>query len=177
MITGQYNWDYRFLELAEHVATWSKDPSRKVGAVIVNDKRRIVSVGYNGFPAGLEDTDTRLLDRDTKYKFMQHAERNAIENASVASFEGCTLYSTLLPCIECAKSIVSKEIRRVVTYKVDNDPRNEVLLHDYTATLFNEVGVEVLFYDKRYKQNHLHHQCSCGVSSNGVQQPCVPAWK
>ena len=79
------NWDKRFLDLAEHVAGWSKDPSTQVGCVIVNDKRVVVGLGYNGFPRGVEDTPERLNDRPTKYLMVQHAEVNAILNGSGAT--------------------------------------------------------------------------------------------
>ena len=63
-------WDKRFLELAEHVSTWSKDPSTQVGCVIANDDRRVVALGINGFPKGIEDSEERLNDRETKYKYV-----------------------------------------------------------------------------------------------------------
>ena len=77
-------WDMRFLEMAQLVASWSKDPSTKVGATIVDDDRRVISVGYNGFPKGVAD-NKRLEDRDEKYKMIVHAERNALlfSNTSV----------------------------------------------------------------------------------------------
>ena len=70
-------WDLRFLEMARNAASWSKDPSTKVGAIIVDDDKRVISVGYNGFPKGVRD-DERLDDRQEKYKIIVHAERNAL---------------------------------------------------------------------------------------------------
>ena len=67
-------WQRRFFDLARLVATWSKDPSSQVGAVIVDDKKRIVSVGFNGLPMGVEDTDERLNVRELKYELIVHAE-------------------------------------------------------------------------------------------------------
>ena len=91
-------WDQRFLELAKLVSTWSKDPSTKVGAVIAHD-RKIISVGYNGFPEGVLDTAERYYDRETKYKYMVHAERNALLFANT-SVKGMTLYTyPFMPCI------------------------------------------------------------------------------
>lgn len=106
------DWDKRFMDLARHVAGWSKDPSTKVGAVIVNPDGRVVATGYNGFPRGIRD-DERLLDREVKYELTVHAEANAILNA-VADVAGCTLYSTLCTCNECAKLIIQAGIHRVV---------------------------------------------------------------
>jgi len=107
-------WDLRFLNLAHHVATWSKDPSTQVGCVIVNDQKRVVSIGYNGFPKGIEDSEERLNDRKTKYQYVVHAEPNAIANTN-SSTEGCTIYTwPFAPCSECMKLIIIHGIRRVV---------------------------------------------------------------
>lgn len=104
-------WDARFLALAQHVAQWSKDPSTKCGAVVVGCDPRNISLGYNGFPRGIAD-DHRLEDRLTKYKLIIHAEQNALDNATFDT-AGATIYC-VHPCLQCAKSIVSKRISRVV---------------------------------------------------------------
>ena len=75
-------WDDRFLVLAKLIGSWSKDPSTQVGAVIVDNKNRIVSVGYNGFPRGVEDSEKRLCNRQEKYDIIVHAEVNAIAFAN-----------------------------------------------------------------------------------------------
>jgi dCMP deaminase len=111
--TSQLEWDRRLMGLARFVSMWSKDPSTKVGAVVVGENRRNIAVGYNGFPPGIRDSHERFVDRDMKYKLTQHAERNVLDNAQF-SLGGATLYVTLPPCTECAKSIVSKGIFRVV---------------------------------------------------------------
>ena len=108
------NWDKRFLDLAEHVAGWSKDPSTQVGCVIVNDKRVVVGLGYNGFPRGVEDTPERLNDRPTKYLMVQHAEVNAILNGSGAT-QGATAYVTHAPCANCTGVLIQAGIARIVT--------------------------------------------------------------
>ena len=105
-------WKKRFLDLASHIAEWSKDPSTKVGAVIVDDKRRIVATGYNGFPKGVRDSEERLNNRALKHKLVVHAEANAILNA-VGSLEGTVLYCTHLPCSSCAKLIIQAGIQAV----------------------------------------------------------------
>lgn len=107
-------WDRRFLRLAEHVAEWSKDPSTKTGAVIVDTDHRVVSLGFNGFPRGVEDSPERLNDRATKYAVTMHCERNAILFAR-RDLRGCTLY--LWPfssCAPCAAMIIQSGIYRVV---------------------------------------------------------------
>lgn len=106
-------WDDRFIGLAEYVSSWSKDPSSKVGACIIGDRRRVVSLGFNGFPRGIKDDVERLNDRAVKYRLVSHAERNALDNAET-SVVGATIYVTRHPCSECAKSIVQRGIVRVV---------------------------------------------------------------
>jgi dCMP deaminase len=112
-------WDRRYMELAKHVAQWSKDPSTKVGAVIVRDNI-VLGQGYNGFPRGVGDHDERYNDRSIKLKYMVHAEPNAILNAQ-QSVKGATLY--LWPtlgiqpcCCDCAKFVIQSGIKRVIYY-------------------------------------------------------------
>lgn len=110
-------WDYRFMSIAEEISTWSKDPSSKIGAVIVNDDKRILATGYNGFPKGIEDTEERLNNREQKYPLIVHAEMNCLMNAlySGVSVRGATLYVYGLPvCAECTKSVIQSGINRVV---------------------------------------------------------------
>jgi dCMP deaminase len=105
------------MKLAREISTWSKDPSSKIGAVIVNDDRRILATGYNGFPKGIEDTDERLNDREQKYPRIVHAEMNALMAAlhSGVSVKDATIYVYGLPvCPECTKSIISAGIKRIV---------------------------------------------------------------
>lgn len=139
------NWDQRFLELADHIAQWSKDPRTKVGAVIVDEKKRVVSVGYNGFPRGVSDDGDRYDDRQTKHLFVAHAERNALDNAPLM-VDGCTLYVPLLPCNECAKSIIQKGITRVVTYIPSRDGTG--FNWDITKKMFSESGVLLNLIDR-----------------------------
>jgi dCMP deaminase len=128
MRARQEKWDRRYMELAKHVSQWSKDPSTKVGAVLVNPELHQEFVGYNGFARGVDDTPERLNDRETKYKFVVHAEVNAILKAGAAA-RGSTLYvwpSFAIPniCHECAKVAVQAGITRLVGYPPDpNNPR------------------------------------------------------
>ena len=111
------SWDQRFMQLARFWSQNSKDPSTKVGAVIVGRDKREDCMGYNGFPPGIADDD-RLKERETKYPLMIHAERNALDNARFDT-RGATLYATLAPCCGCASSIISKGIKIVVCPKPD----------------------------------------------------------
>ena len=139
------DWDERFLNLADHVSQWSKDPRTKVGAVIVDQKKRVISLGYNGFPRGVEDTPERYDDRPTKHLFVAHAERNALDNSPM-SVEGCTLYVPLMPCSECAKSIIQRGIARVVSYVPAREGVN--FNWDITETMFAEAGVELFLLNR-----------------------------
>lgn len=138
-------WSMRFMKLAEHVAQWSKDPSTQVGCVIVDQQNRVVSLGFNGFPRGVKDIAARYENKDVKYLFVAHAERNALDNAPL-SVEGCTLYSPLLPCNECAKSIIQKGIKKVVSYEPDEDRPH---LHwEITKKMFQEAEVQLYLINK-----------------------------
>ena len=110
-------WDEYFMGLAHLSALRSKDPNTQVGAAIVDENHRVVSVGYNGMPKGCSD-DVFPWSREgallqTKYAFVVHAELNAILNSKYP-VSGCTLYVSLFPCNECAKAIIQAGIRRIV---------------------------------------------------------------
>lgn len=135
------NWDGRFLEMAALVATWSKDPSTQVGAVITRGKF-VVSLGFNGHPAGIEDSVARLNDREVKYRTIIHAEMNAILSAR-QPVEDCTLYVVpFMPCSNCGAVIVQAGIKRVVTYHNDNERWAESF--ETTRAIFAEAGVELV---------------------------------
>lgn len=144
-------WDRRFLRLAQEVSKWSKDPSTQVGAVIVNSLGQVVGTGYNGFPRGVNDTEERYLDRVQKYKFIVHAEVNAILLAG-QNARGSTLYvypSFAIPnvCNECAKAVIQSGIKRVVgfTPKPEDAERakrwkDSILI---SKTMLEEAGVKI----------------------------------
>jgi len=113
-------WHQRYLGLAKEVSTWSKDPSTKVGVVAVGSKGQVLSQGYNGFPRRIHDDEERLNDRETKYKYVVHAEMNCVFNASYngVSLDGATMYVYGLPiCSECAKGIIQTGVNKVVMPK------------------------------------------------------------
>lgn len=107
-------WDQRFLKLAQLVAGWSKDPSTKVGAVLVRPDKTILSVGFNGFPAGMEDKSEWLENRDEKYSRMIHAEVNAVLH-TLERPERATIYTTLPICDRCAVILLEKGVRNFVS--------------------------------------------------------------
>ena len=110
------DWDARFLELARHISGWSKDPSTKVGCVVVGPDREIRSTGFNGFPRGIEDNVDRLANREMKYPLVCHAEENAIMHAARigVALKGCIAYVTWPPCTRCARSLIQAGIREIV---------------------------------------------------------------
>ncbi len=112
------SWDEYFMGVAVLSSMRSKDPSTQVGACIVNEDRKIVGVGYNGFPIGMDD-DELPWERegawlDTKYPYVCHAELNAILNSISSNLKGCTIYVGLFPCNECAKAIIQSGIKTVI---------------------------------------------------------------
>jgi len=115
------SWDEYFMGIAVLSAMRSKDPSTQVGACIVDSDRRILSMGYNGMPRCCSDDNfpwERAEGLDSKYLYVCHAELNAILNCHRGSVKGCTVYTTLFPCNECAKAIIQSGISEVV-YKED----------------------------------------------------------
>ena len=115
---GVLSWDAYFMGIAILSGKRSKDPSTQVGACIVNEEHRIVSIGYNGLPAGCSDDDFPWDKEgaylDTKYPYVCHAELNAILNADMRRVRGCTVYTTLFPCNECVKALLQAGIRKIV---------------------------------------------------------------
>ena len=140
-----YMWRDRYLELAKQVSTWSKDPSRKIGAVAVGDKGQILAQGFNGFPRGILDSEERLNEREVKYKYVVHAEMNVIFNASLngVSLNGADLYVYGLPiCNECAKGIIQVGIKRVYILVDEEVPPVWVESWNNTRSMFIEAGIE-----------------------------------
>lgn len=115
--TDYINWDRYFMGVALLSAMRSKDPNTQVGACIVNQKNRIVGIGYNGLPIGCNDDDFPWNNEgeflDTKYPYIVHAEPNAILNSD-ADLTGCKIYVTLFPCHECVKLIIQSGIKEIV---------------------------------------------------------------
>ena len=137
-------WRNNYLGIAKHVSTWSKDPSRKIGAVAVGSKGQILAQGFNGFPRGIEDTKERLNNREEKYKYVVHAEMNAIYNACLngTSLDGSTLFVYGLPvCSECAKGIIQVGIKHVVFLVEETIPPIWTESWDRTRSMFEEAGV------------------------------------
>ncbi|MEZ7988657.1 MAG: dCMP deaminase family protein [Candidatus Poseidoniaceae archaeon] len=138
-------WDIRFLELAKHISGWSKDPSTKVGCVVVGEDREIRSTGFNGFPRGINDDEERLTDRSQKYPLICHAEENAIMHAARIgiSLKGSTAFVTWPPCSRCARSLIQAGIKEIVYPETKEIP--ERWMEDFTISngMLLEAGIVV----------------------------------
>ena len=142
------SWDEYFMGIALLSSMRSKDPGTQVGACIVNSEKRILSMGYNGMPRCCSD-DEYPWDKvgeplETKYLYVCHAELNAILNCDSGSVKGCTVYTTLFPCNECAKAIIQSGIAEVV-YMSDKYSDSDSVLA--SKRMFATAGVKLRQYN------------------------------
>ncbi len=144
------SWDEYFMGIALLSAERSKDPNTQVGACIVNPKKKIVGLGYNGFPSGCSD-DLLPWDRageflDTKYPYVCHAELNAILNSITGDLDNCSIYVALFPCNECAKVIIQSGIKEVVylsdKYKNTDSTKAAKKMFDMSAVRYRQLLVD-----------------------------------
>ena len=134
------------MDLAKVAASWSKDPSTKIGAVAIGEKGQVLCTG-NGFPRGIDDNLTRYYNRELKYKMVVHAEQNAIYNATYngVSLNGSTMYVHGLPCCsDCAKGIIQVGVKRVIM-STPATPDRWKDSWQLTETMFKEAGVSYDF--------------------------------
>jgi len=134
------------MDLAKQVGTWSKDPSKKIGAIAIGSKGQVLAQGYNGFPRGIDDNESRLNNKETKYKYVVHAEMNLIYNATFngISLNGSTVYVSGLPvCSECAKGLIQVGVKQIVMSKDSLEGADEKWLDSFelTIALINEAGI------------------------------------
>jgi dCMP deaminase len=139
------HWHRRFLELAEHTAQWSRDPNKKVGAVIVRPDKTVASLGFNGFARGVSDDLERYEDRLLKNEMVVHAEMNAILHAR-EPLHGYTLYVwPFHPCARCAAAIIQSGIKTI--YSLATETQNWKDSITLAQTMFTEAGVNVIVMD------------------------------
>ena len=145
-------WHSRFLDLADLIASWSKDPSRGVGSVIVSPMRQVLATGYNGLPRGFHDSDDRL-ERPAKYDLIVHAEMNAIIQCARngVSPVDATIYSSFSPCIHCTLAIVQAGIARVVTRSIAKGDEHWNESIEKSISMVEEVGVEYIVLEPAVK--------------------------
>ena len=140
-------WTQRFLDLAKHIASWSKDPSTQVGAVAINDDGILLSIGFNGFPRGVNDDQSRYNDRDIKLRLISHAEQNLIAQAAYSgqSLKGSTvILSGLFPCSACTKLLIQAGVKRVIAPEPSGNERWKEDA-EWSETMLKESGVEVIY--------------------------------
>lgn len=145
-----------FANVARVMAGFSKDPSTQVGAVVVDDDGNTLVTGFNGFPRGVEDRPERYAHRETKLSLISHAEANCVAQAArkgVALMGANLIVTALYPCSGCAKLIIQAGIKRVYAPAVEVNPRWKIE-SDFAALMFQEAGVEVIFYQPKTGGRH-----------------------
>ena len=138
--------------LAHHIASWSKERGRRVGAVIVGLDKEVRSVGFNGLPRGVRDDLEERHSRETgaKYLWSSHAERNAIYNAARIGvpLKGCVMYVPWFPCVDCAKAIIQSGISELVAYEPDYDDHKWGAEFSLVTEMLDEAKVNIRFIEK-----------------------------
>lgn len=147
------SWESYFMGIAHLSALRSKDPNTQVGAVIVDEDKKVVSIGYNGFPKGCDDDTYPWTSEgstlESKYAYVVHAELNAILN-SPRSVKGCTIYVSLFPCHECAKAIIQSGIKCIV-YESDKYSDSDSV--QASKRMLKSAGVALRQSDKKVQVN------------------------
>lgn len=148
MNLDDHKWHQRFMLLAREVAEWSKDPSTKVGCILVRDKK-VISTGYNGFPKNISDDLDRLIDREQKYEITVHAEVNAVTTAALhgVSTEGATAYVTFNPCSRCSAVLINAGVEEVYVDAAAEIPPRWLQNFILASRILNEAGVELRTID------------------------------
>jgi len=147
------SWDQYFMGIALLSAQRSKDPNTQVGACIVDEKKRIVGVGYNGFPKGCSDEELPW-DRegsflDSKYAYVCHAELNAILNKNNEDLDNCIIYVALFPCNECAKLIIQSGIKEVIYL---SDKYKDTDSHKASQIMLEMSGIKLRKFESEEKE-------------------------
>lgn len=141
--------------MADLIASWSEDQSRKVGCVIVGESNEVRSTGYNGMPRGVsaDDAGRHARENDEKYLWFEHAERNAIYNMlrSGSATKNCRMYCNSFPCADCARAIIQSGISELRTYAPDLKDKKFGRHFEVALEMFKESGIQVNFYSRRDK--------------------------
>jgi dCMP deaminase len=142
------------MALADHVAQWSKDPSSKVGCVLVNDLRQVIGMGYNGFPRGVADTADRYEDRSLKYPMVVHAEANALLNATTET-RGARAYVTHHPCADCTGLLIQAGISSIITNRPEDGFAERFCDHiRVSQIMLKEAGVSIAYIQEFEEIRH-----------------------
>ena len=143
-------WDHKFIGLSKHIAQWSKDTNRKNGAIVVDSDNIVLSMGYNGFPRGCDDSISERYDRPDKYFYTEHAERNSIYHAARhgVSLKGCSMYVTMFPCSDCARAIIQSGIKKLITPKPDLSSQIWGKHFEISLEMLREANVEIIMINE-----------------------------
>lgn len=141
------DWDQRFMDLARFIGSWSKDRSRQVGCILVAPDNSVRSIGFNGFPRGLNDDQNDRHERPSKYLWTEHAERNAIYAAARNGIPlaGCRVYLPWFPCVDCARAIVQAGLIELICFEPDITDVQWGEGFKVSLELLEEAGVRVRF--------------------------------
>ena len=144
-------WDDYFMSMAYLVASKSKDQRTHIGAIVVGQNKEVVSLGYNGFPRGINDNIPERQLKPQKFQWFEHAERNAIYNATLigASLKNCKMYTNGIPCTDCARGVIQSGIIEVIVDKLWNETNSEEDKKnpDVSLQMFKEAGVDVKYWE------------------------------
>jgi dCMP deaminase len=144
-------WNKRFIDLADHIASWSNDPHRKVGAVIINDNNVVLSVGYNGFPRKCKDNIKERYEKPLKFNWMIHSEQNAILNAAYNGIKtkDTIMYINWFPCAICAGQIINAGIKKIVCSEAP-DFNHKKYGEEFKISIekLQEANVEIVILEK-----------------------------
>ena len=150
MIKSDISWDEYFMGIAYLSSLRSKDPNTKVGACVVDKDHKVVSIGYNGMPRGVDEDQVswnRGEGLDSKYLYVCHAEFNAILNTrDGTALNGCSLYVTLFPCNECTKAIIQTGIKEVI---YDCNKYEDTVETRASRKMLELAGVKIRHYEGR----------------------------
>lgn len=139
------NWDSLFLNLANHISSWSKDKSVGVAAIITSKDNRILSVGYNGFPTGCNDNKKNRHIKPQKYLWTEHAERNAIFSAAKngININNSIIYLNWYPCADCARAIIQSGIKKIICPPPDYKNLNWGNQFKVSTKMFKECKIKI----------------------------------
>jgi dCMP deaminase len=138
------------MQLTKHYASWSKDRSTGVGAVIVNEENTDLVKGYNGFPRGIDDDVDARHEKPAKYTWTEHAERNAIYKAAREgiSTNGCKMYVNYFPCVDCSRAIIQSGIKTLIAPEPDLTHHKWGESWKVAVEMLTEAGVEIQYYEE-----------------------------
>lgn len=149
MFIRKESWEEIYFNLVYSLASRSKDPRTKIGAVLVKNQR-IISFGYNNFPEGIDDSNPYRLNRDVKHNYIVHAEENAILDCAVRGISsvGAILYTNGLPCPACSRMVIVSKIKEVVIHEKWIKNEENCVKKQISKRLLSEAGVKITFFKK-----------------------------